>query len=558
MMRNFVWIDVLRQYSCESLANILCWETRLALNYERFSYLYFSHLIYSSHFVMNRSDGTPMPDTFQPNVPLSHKSLREQLQVCDARRQLSSLLTSPSACVNLAQSRERGQDVNAPINLQSINKMTSSVQGLSSKAACRVLINLFSSSDCVPSPLRNVVVFGKSDVKTKVNKLETHGDNVESSDTISSPTSLKKKTNNEVRSTPSCIGTRSTQQIVNNKSIAGGRGSRKQDGLLRSSSLSKKSAKPIGNTTKINHKDAKVSSAPGILPPKKESSIPVFQHKTITDISNCIPTEPWKFIYYHKSGFVKDTHVVWLQFLDERSGIGHQDQEIRGRGEDDTGLFFLKGHVNIDIEGFSWKIEKCYVKKPVASQESSRKLTVSNSMPIPSAADEEYNDSEILEISRDQWIRNATGEWISKEEISTWGRPHIVHTGYSSKPVTDAVVTEDFVRNQQVSALINLRNSHQAAPEQLFREDQTYYYSKDVTNDSNKGRSNLGGSISGDFASGVLTSKQRHDRKKYEDYIYFNTNWGGGMYGVWEVSSTESHFELVKGGVFRASPIGAC
>jgi sarcosine oxidase delta subunit len=86
-------------------------------------------------------------------------------------------------------------------------------------------------------------------------------------------------------------------------------------------------------------------------------------------------------------------------------------------------------------------------------------------------------------------------------------------------------------------------NEEHNVVEQMFRENETFYQSKGEA------------SAAGEGYNRRMSKKQRQARKEYDDYVHFNTNWGGGMYGVWEVSTTEAHFELVKGGVFRATPL---
>ena len=520
---------------------------------------------------------------FLANPPLTHRSLRDQLQVCDARRQLSTLLTSPSACVNLAQSRSRGRDVNEQpktSNGPAQNKMTSAVQGLSSKAACRVLINLFSASECLPSPQRNFVVFGESKGKaSNTNKGENTKSDAQYSPKKSISTQLTASKSSIVKPTADIKRSKTNKRITGEGTgtvtdtdkgvIGGGQSSTKkhttQRGTIRphENSIKKSHSNPMsspppapskGHGTKSNSLKHMSTTTP--IPPKpKAHVIPI------------IPSQPWNFLYYHKSGFVKSAHVVWIQFLAGETETEPQYQEMRGRGEDDTGLFFIKGYVNKDIEGYSWKLEKCYVKQPLRSKaatlhtsESPTAPQVALTAPITDddvAVWESPADDTSSDAARDAWCRNETGEWIGKDEISEWGRPHISHTAYHSDTVTDAVITESFAGNQRVAALANLRQNVATTAgnmtEQPFREDRAYYESHDPQSASS------GAKTSNSSTSSSTSSRERGGGKRgcsdYPNYVRFNTHWGRGLFGLWEVSTTEAHFELVKGGVFRAMPM---
>lgn len=173
---------VLQQLSCEILANILCAESRLLANCEK--------------IVSKYGSRTSIPSSSGRHV-LRRLSIGDQLQACDGRRQLLGLLTSPSASVNLAQSRARGVAIEGPRRAPSVLqanldnsstsalgalsdadggvvangstssgsgvfliRTTSSVQGMACRAASRALVNLFSPL-CVPSPSRDKVMRGE-------------------------------------------------------------------------------------------------------------------------------------------------------------------------------------------------------------------------------------------------------------------------------------------------------------------------------------------------------------------------------------------------------------
>ena len=501
------------------------------LNYERFSYLYHATVQYKTTGICNDSGVN-----FLSNAPLSHQPLRNQFQICDARRQLSSLLTSPSACVNLTQSRERGRDINKKDKNPSMNRMTSAVQGLASKAACRALLNLFSASDCLPSPYRSKFLFGDNNNENKEVK-ETHGKHTcgEKSGDIKflgecsvKSSDCAKKSNDRKHAMVS--STNSRMKVLRSKSLSVT--SRNTD---KSHDSQDRPSKVNGNRLRLNAENSHTTN----------TSSPTSQVHTLNDVLNVVPCHPWKFVYYHKSGFVKDTHIVWLQFLDETMGVDSRDRQLRGRGVDDTGLFFLKGHVNVDIEGYFWYVEKCYIQKPVRSRLS---MLLDNERKGMRTDVEEEHEVE-YEMSRELWCENKSGEWIDKDEINDWGRPHIILTSYESACVTDTVVSENYVQNQRVAALCNLKknpqfNKAQGEVDPKLREDLSYYESFDPR--SKFCKNSINRSVSAKVA------KERREKEEYDAYIRFNTNWGGGMFGVWEISTKESHFDLIKGGVFRA------
>lgn len=134
-----------------------------------------------------------------------------------------------------------------------------------------------------------------------------------------------------------------------------------------------------------------------------------------------VPAMPWKFSYFHKSGFLKDSHVAYLQF--SQDGMA-----MRGRGSDGIGVFFLKGQSDRDIEGVSWHIDKCYINLTNKGIDGTG----------PDAVD--------------RWARNEAGEWVNDSVLATWGRSHVQHTGFISSGVGEVCVTEaSFLHHKRVA-----------------------------------------------------------------------------------------------------------
>ena len=165
---------VLQQLSCEILANILCAESRLLYNCEKIASRYCKG-IEGAHSVGGAALASMGERTATRRV-----SIADQLQACDGRRLLLTLLTSPSASVNLAQSRSRAVAVEpctGPVTAATSPesaavpgtmhiRTTSAVQGMACRSASRALVNLFSPI-CVPSPARDKFLRGDANLFSK-------------------------------------------------------------------------------------------------------------------------------------------------------------------------------------------------------------------------------------------------------------------------------------------------------------------------------------------------------------------------------------------------------
>ena len=100
---------------------------------------------------------------------------------------------------------------------------------------------------------------------------------------------------------------------------------------------------------------------------------------------------------------------------------------------------------------------------------------------------------------------------------------HVSHTGYWSQGVDVSNLRADSVRQaKQLDVLCG-----EDRREQEFEE-------KDLVNSSEDGGEEDVRGVQEEQELGV---------------------WGLGLWGVWEAASSSPHFELQKGGVFRATPI---
>lgn len=102
---------LIQQYACDIIANMLAWEVL----------------------------------TLRKTIFLGAELVSTQLQICDGRRQLLSLLTSPSAAVVLSQSirNDHPYGTDAIVGNRSVTKTTASVQGMANQSASRALVNYF-------------------------------------------------------------------------------------------------------------------------------------------------------------------------------------------------------------------------------------------------------------------------------------------------------------------------------------------------------------------------------------------------------------------------------
>lgn len=200
---------------------------------------------------------------------------------------------------------------------------------------------------------------------------------------------------------------------------------------------------------------------------------------------------PWRFSYYHKSGSLKDRFTTYLHFT--------PDGFIRGRGVDFVGVFTLFGQADADSSGgHTYFFHKVYVGEDVI-----------NRFEEESGGVHHVRDPDLdsMDIRLQMWLQRAHVEYVFEGRTRT----HVSHTGYWSSGVDAAV------EGGRVGGQMNQK-------------------------DGNRSREAI---IEGD------TGKRRH-RWSSEDVLGV---WGMGLYGVWETSSIGSHFDLQKGGVFRAEPV---
>jgi len=93
-------------------------------------------------------------------------------------------------------------------------------------------------------------------------------------------------------------------------------------------------------------------------PPRRDCGKGVFMHELI--LAEFPIVRAWYFLYFHKSGSVKDAFTCYLHV--SAKGM------LQGRGSDEIGFFILNGENKRDIDGGVWRFDKRYVSEQEISQ----------------------------------------------------------------------------------------------------------------------------------------------------------------------------------------------
>ena len=118
----------IQNLSCGIIANLLVWESKFSL------------------FSLNYSLIKPF------KTSISYKLISEQITNSNGNKLLLQLLTSPTASVNIATViHSIDNNYMKKASPKNENRMTSSIQGVSNKEACRALINLFDPLKPIPA-----------------------------------------------------------------------------------------------------------------------------------------------------------------------------------------------------------------------------------------------------------------------------------------------------------------------------------------------------------------------------------------------------------------------
>jgi hypothetical protein len=323
----------IQDYACSVLANLLCWEAcDLRRRQESFA---------------NSTTGT--------------SPLYEQISACNGRKQLPTLLTSPTAAVNIVTKLQYNPDTSV------MNRIGSSrIQGVCNKNASRVLIIMF---------YPDFPVYFHHKLFT-IDKNYNNSPNQQSNGSTSNK--LTKEPLPTIPSSPllSQQLTTSYQQqqsvtLPNNNNIVT---------PLKENDTSHLHLPPIQLTKKLSSSnnstplksiwafpsiDESLVSPSNEAKPTVSSSHIVQQPTTLFEqlqVENTM--RPWQFTYFYKSGAFKDQFITHLRF-----GVtNNYGQDVIGGGIDNIGPFTMKGEKQIDIIGDTIFFQKSYLQGSESSQ----------------------------------------------------------------------------------------------------------------------------------------------------------------------------------------------
>lgn len=288
----------LQNYSCTVLANLLCWDACSRRDSSGFMHSTYEDLANGSIPVLSSLNST------------YSSLLTDQLSACNGKRQLPTLLTSPSASVNLVMRShhlQHAQQYSGPSSASSSESTlpslkpiaggtmsvrgTSRIQGVCNKSASRALINMF---------------YPDFPMHTDRSLAESYRRNKEMA-TASDATASSSQSN---------------------------------------------SLPPIGklNSAESNGDAQQAATSSGHPSP---ASTYVLFHPLHRHFAQETFARSWQFTYFYKSGAFKDQFVTHLRFLP--SGT------IIGSGHDNIGAFIVTGEVQRDILDQTLFIQKTYL-----------------------------------------------------------------------------------------------------------------------------------------------------------------------------------------------------
>jgi hypothetical protein len=185
------------------------------------------------------------------------------------------------------------------------------------------------------------------------------------------------------------------------------------------------------------------AEAKGVVPEHLRS--PAVSDLFLTDTS----ARPWQFSYFYKSGAVKDQFTAYLRFRSSGgSGAsggsgGSAGATLRGRGVDDIGAFTLTGRAEADISGWSWYINKSYVPFAVDQATDANQAGDLQDDAV-NATDEELGveggNGALTRMER--WLQDVEGLLDPPNALATSARAggssvHVTHVAYWCTGVED-------------------------------------------------------------------------------------------------------------------------
>ncbi|KAJ1424272.1 hypothetical protein B484DRAFT_398337 [Ochromonadaceae sp. CCMP2298] len=238
---------------------------------------------------------------------------------------------------------------------------------------------------------------------------------------------------------------------------------------------------------------------------------------------------PWQFTHFHKSGSFKDQYTCYLRFLPScagaaavesgsgRSGVSGASgaasggSRCVGRGRDAIGLFRLRGFAEVDIAGWTWHLHKTYLR-------TDAELELGNLGQLHLGGDGGDGVVEGIHggyVGEAAWIQMLDGADEGQGAQGSSGS-HVTHVGYWSPGVESRTPIRS-----GVGACV---------------------------------AAGAGAGVGVGVGVGVGAGAVLDSVDESQLGV-----WGVGLWGVWETSSSATpHFELQKGGVFRAAPLIIC
>lgn len=143
----------------------------------------------------------------------------------------------------------------------------------------------------------------------------------------------------------------------------------------------------------------------------------------------------WRFQYFHKSGALKESTEVYLEFSDT-------GKSLRGRGFDEVGVFYLHGKVERDIAGYSWYFSKSYLNiedlpyvPPASSQDRDLLLYGPQDSAYDTKVKPYVEDVQSFFVEADESSSNNV--YIDLERRNKKSA-NMIHIGYTSSGVEDS------------------------------------------------------------------------------------------------------------------------
>jgi hypothetical protein len=219
--------------------------------------------------------------------------------------------------------------------------------------------------------------------------------------------------------------------------------------------------------------------------------------------------QPWQFLYFHKSGSVAEDTIVYLRLASET--------RMWGRGVDSTGPYVLRGSADRHGYELTWFFHKTYVSLAVWPRD-------------------EPSDGPPSEI---EFLLESSLEPPAEMIL----RPHISHCGYWSEK-----------KNCVGSGAVSSSSECSSSRSNDMEDGPDHLAWRLLRSHGEAGLPEISTALHSSSETLDITGATHFAVTAAEEAVKCPP--GLGFYGVWEGASTGgSHFELQRGGVFRAVPL---